>query len=588
MDLFATLNERPDDATDEIPSSLGQDVTIHTVGDTSLVGVAVRDGSGPAIYIPIGHIGGGNRDAAVVNRFLMNNLRGRRITSWNCKSVSNLFYEFGIDTAQLGVTWNEVQFKAALIDSRRKKTDLRSTCEHFGVPYDPLPNRVDAPEFIQLTHANNVAPHARQDVATVQSLDQKLEVPTECEPALDLENEVIPITIAMQRRGVPIDEELLERYLKETDEYISKQQSAFNRTCGHQCDVNDVRDLQALFRSKGQLLPGGAKPGSLSFARRCIQEITDPTVQAILDLRAAQNIRTKYLLPYKASLRSGKVYPDHSQLKGDWSKTGSSLSLLMGMERTKGMVSGLYSLSNPPITQAMNPEKQRELYGHDWIIRRLFVPESGQFLSADASQIEMRIFAHQTGDRLFINALEKGLDPHVWIGKQCRLTRTKAKLSNYICLYGGGEDKLAESLNVSLEEASDVLAKYHAGFSLSRISAKRWQKTARREGHVQTQMGRRRHYASGDRIYTALNAFIQMTRADIMKMKLWALHPLEDVIGFKIRFVASDEICGDLLDPAGATQFKEAMDCQELEMKPTTRWTVKSGPNWCDLQPLAT
>ena len=587
MNLFATINDHPDHLPDVIPSSVSSNLTIHAVGENSLVGVAIKDNDRPAFYMPIGHYGGGNIDAAAANRFLLTALRGCTLTAWDCKNVSNLLYEFGIDTASLGIQWNEVQFKAALCNSQRKKTGFADTCKDFKVPYDALPNRTDNAEFIQLTHANNVAPHARQDVVTVAALDRTIEVPSECNQVLDLENEVVHVTISMERAGLRIDEELLERYLKESSERESVSQSRFNKLLGRQCDVNNVSDLRALFRQQGVRLPGAAKPGELSFARRSIQDIKDPIVREILDLRSVCHLRRKYLLNYSAQLRGGYVFPKFHQMKGDWGSKGSSISLLMGNESTKGMVSGLYSLTDPAVTQAYDPEKQIELMGPTWLVRKLFLPGEGQFFSSDASQIEMRIFAHQTGDRLFINALDKGLDPHVWIGKQCRLERKQAKLTNYLCLYGGGETALSEALNISIEEASLIMEKYHAGFSLSRKSARWWQKEAKRNGFVESKLGRRRHYNTGDRIYTALNSYIQMTRADIMKLKLWALHPLESMIGFKIRFVSSDEICGDLINPNALQELKEMMACQEMEIKPTTQWKTRTGPNWCDLSSVA-
>lgn len=585
MSLLSLLHEREGETQDRLPHKVVSDtVVVHAVGENTLVGLAVKDGDREPVYLPVGHLGGGNLDAGTLNHWILDNLRGKTIVGWDCKSISHKLMAFGIDTNDLDIKWNEVQFKGALDNSQRKNPSLYGLCVDLDIKYEQQIDRKSAYEYIEHTHATSVAPHARQDAGIVSVLNDAIKLPDKSEVVLDLENELVPAFIGMERAGVKIDEELLDQWLVETEKEERNLQSRMNAAIGRQCNVNNVDDLRALFHVGGLRLPGAAKPGKLSFARRAIETIKEPMVQEILDLRAITHLRSHYLLEYKKRLRDGFLYPKHHQMKGNWNKTGSSISLLMGDEGTKGMVTGLVSVTDPPITQAFRPSKQAELMGARWIVRKLFIPERGHWFSSDANQIEFKIFAWQTREQLLINAMNAGTDPYEWIGKRCGLPRPHAKLTTLLCLYGGGEDKLAETLNVSLDESRDILEKYHSGFPQSRRSARFWQRIARREGHIESNLGRRRHYDKGARLYTALNSLIQMTRADVIKMKLYFLSTVAKEMGVVVRFISGDEICGDLEDPSSFAELKGTFDAQDTDLGVDITWKTKAGPNWCDLK----
>lgn len=280
----------------------------------------------------------------------------------------------------------------------------------------------------------------------------------------------------------------------------------------------------------------------------------------------------RFTLTVKPHVKGGYIHPQFNQIRGDWGANSS----LARESSTKGAISGLISLSNPPITQA-SPRNGT---------RRAFIPEHGRFFSTDARQIEMRIFAHRSGDKRLVEWIENGGDAHQWTADTCGITREQAKLANFLILYGGSITTLSNKLELNGEDAWPIYENYLKGFPLSKVTANEFERKAKRDGYIASAFGRRRYYASGDKHYTALNSYIQMTRADLMKIKLSAMSSMEETIGFRMRFVSSDEICGDFYDGALISEFLEMMDEQSVwTRKPRIEWQTKLGMNWHDLSP---
>jgi DNA polymerase-1 len=176
-------------------------------------------------------------------------------------------------------------------------------------------------------------------------------------------------------------------------------------------------------------------------------------------------------------------------------------------------------------------------------IRRGFVPAPGyRFIGADYSQVELRVMAHLSGDEAFVEAFRNDRDIHretaarIFGVEPARITpamREQAKTINFATIYGQGPFALAAQLGISREQAREFIDQYFVRFSGVAAYLEEMKETARRQGYVETLIGRRRYVPEirsknpGIRGYgerTATNSPIQGTAADIIKISMIRLH----------------------------------------------------------------
>jgi len=176
-------------------------------------------------------------------------------------------------------------------------------------------------------------------------------------------------------------------------------------------------------------------------------------------------------------------------------------------------------------------------------IRKGFVPAPGyRFIGADYSQVELRVMAHLSGDDAFVEAFRNDRDIHretaarIFGVEPARITaamREQAKTINFATIYGQGPFALAAQLGISREQAREFIDQYFERFSGVAAYLEEMKETARRQGYVETLIGRRRYVPEirsknpGIRGYgerTATNSPIQGTAADIIKISMIRLH----------------------------------------------------------------
>jgi DNA polymerase-1 len=304
-------------------------------------------------------------------------------------------------------------------------------------------------------------------------------------------------------------------------------------------------------------------------------------VPLILDYRALKKLKGTYVdaLPKTVDPTTGRV---HSNFRQAVAATGR-------------LASDEPNLQNIPI----RTERGRE-------IRKAFVPRDEHFklLSADYSQIELRVIAHMSGDKNLREAFHKGLDIHaataakvfnVALQDVTREQRSRAKAVNFGLAYGQGAFGLSQNLGIPRAEAKQIIDDYFAQFPGVRSYMDEQISFCRKHGYVKTLMERRRYLpdinsanqtvsAHAERI--AINAPMQGTAADIIKIAMVRIHERIRKGGLKSRMLLSvhDELVFDVHETEEQEMqalVKELMEgAMDLEVPLVVDMHV--GKNWLE------
>lgn len=539
------------------------------------VGIAVA-WEGHSQYVPFAHRGGGNLDETACKRWAERELRGKRLHGLNLKFDAHMTREWGVNLEEQGCTLHDVGHKAALLDDHRKSSSLEAVAQDWlgrGKVTDIDPKRIA--EY----HAGQVDEYARTDVELPLELNAVMMPQLESEGLLEvlkLEDDCTWPVVDMEREGAPIDEEKLDRWVKESEQELLKLLWNIYRESGVKVEPRRPNTLIKLFGARKLQFVNYTPTGAPSFTDEILGLYDDPVIQMVRRARRLESLRAKYLLAYQKAVSGGKLPFNLHQLRGSYE------------DGEAGTISGRFSSSNKNIQQVMAVEKQKENLGDSYIIRELFIPESGWFFSSDASQIEYRLFAHYASSPKILEAYER--DPTVsfhlivWdIVKRFKEIKYKPlKNFNFAKIYGAGIKKISMMLGISEEEAEILNAVYNKQFPEVNPLLSRASRKAKERGYVKTILGRRTRFPEKKRLHKALNGIIQGSAADIMKRKLVELYRERKRLGIKMRFTVHDEVCGDTPDVSTGHEVLEVLNAQSYKLKVPILWDMALGENWAN------
>ncbi len=341
----------------------------------------------------------------------------------------------------------------------------------------------------------------------------------------DVEMPLVQVLADMETEGIRIDIPALRQFSEELGADLIRLQEEIHRASGVPFNIDSPKQLgDVLFETLklgGDKVKKTAKTGQYQTSEDILQELSaaHPVIPMILDYRSLRKLKGTYVdtLPEAADPETHRVHT----------------SYLQTVAATGRLASNDPNLQNIPI----RTEKGRE-------IRKAFVPRSQdyQLLSADYSQIELRIIAHMSGDHNMQEAFRHGLDIHaataakvfnVDIAEVNREQRSRAKAVNFGIAYGQGAFGLSQTLGIPRAEAKQIIDDYFAQFPGVRQYMDETIGYCRTHGYIKTLMGRRRYLpditsanntvrAQAERI--AINAPMQGTAADIIKVAMVNIH----------------------------------------------------------------
>lgn len=261
--------------------------------------------------------------------------------------------------------------------------------------------------------------------------------------------------------------------------------------------------------------------GNPSFTSDVLAKFSGPVAKAILIIRDAKSRQDFY--------NSFLFYMDDNQV------VHPNLD-------PSGTATGRFSSSAPNFQNLTSEEEEAE-----YLIRRAIIPHNpGDYLVAiDYDQQEYRLMLDYAGQMDLIKAIvEDGLDVHEATAKLMGVTRKEAKTLNFMLLYGGGAQKLADALGITLEKAKELKSLYFSKLPRVRQFINAVTETAKNRGYVFNWFGRRLHFPNPEHAYRAPNAVIQGGGADVTKVALNRIHEQIVTRGLKTRLILTvhDEI----------------------------------------------
>ena len=401
-----------------------------------------------------------------------------------------------------------------------------------------------------------------------------------------IEEPLIRVLSRMECTGVKVDVPTLLEYADSLRAEIAENESVVRQIAGDPTlNLSSPKQLGELLYEKLKLDPKAKKSakGSWSTDEDTLIELADesPVIDAILDFRAAKKLLSTYIEPFPKYISpvTGRIHTTFNQ----------------ALTSTGRLSSSNPNLQNIPI----RTDRGRT-------IRKAFVPQDPEsvIVSADYSQIELRIMAHLCADEHLIRAFREGTDVHAaTAAKIFRLPvemvtadqRRIAKTANFGIMYGISAFGLAQRLRIPRSEAKKIIDDYFASFPAIRSFIDDTIAAARENGYVETLFGRRRYIPDiqsknmtirslAER--NAVNAPIQGTSADIIKIAMIRIDRRLREEGFATRMVL--QIHDELLFEAPQTEVEalKAMVVSEMEgvIKLSVPLTVecKDGKNWLE------
>ena len=382
-----------------------------------------------------------------------------------------------------------------------------------------------------------------------------------------VENPLVPVLVDMEYEGVKIDTEFLNEYSRVLEIEAREHEEKVYEAAGVRFNLGSPKQLGEVLFEKLKLDPKAkkTKTGQYATGEDVLRKlaVTNPVADDILAYREYSKLRSTYVdaLPLLINKKTGRVHTTYGQ----------------AVAVTGRLASNNPNLQNIPI----RTERGRE-------IRKAFIPrdENHVLVSADYSQIELRIVAALSGDESMCTAFLQNKDVHTATAAKVygveeeavtKEMRRKAKSVNFGIIYGQGAFGLAENLGISRSEAKEIIDNYKKEFSGITKYMSDMIHYCQEHGYVQTVLGRKRWLRdinSGNftvRGYAernAINSPIQGTAADMIKLAMVKLHKAFKDHGFKSKMILQvhDELVFDAVKEEVELIKPVILDCMQSAM----------------------
>ncbi len=388
---------------------------------------------------------------------------------------------------------------------------------------------------------------------------------------------LVEVLSAMENKGVMLDTDQLAKESQDLQKEIEQLENEVQEIAGEKFNVASPKQLSSILFEKMELTKGKKTKTGYSTATDVLEKLVEesPIAQKVLDFRELSKLKSTYVdaLPELVNEKTGRIHTVFNQ----------------ALTTTGRLSSNHPNLQNIPI-RTERGRKVREAF---------IVPPKCKMLSADYSQIELRILAHITGDDGLTKAFNEDRDIHSWTASEIfsikmsevdSEQRRRAKAVNFGIAYGQGPYGLAETLKISRTESKEIIDNYFKKFPGVAEYMDEVVERAKENGFVETLFGRRRYLPElksknpmqrnfGER--AAINAPIQGTASDLVKMAMLELY--EDYPE-EMLLQVHDELIFELPEKEiqdHAAKIKEVME-GNVQLNVKLKVNVAWGDNWSE------
>ncbi|MEQ9411230.1 MAG: DNA polymerase I [Fuerstiella sp.] len=498
--------------------------------------------------------------------------------------------------------WNGIETRGTLMDTMlahsMQEPEMRHGLDYLAelyLAYKPIPasdligKRGDDQKNMRDVPLDRLAEYACEDaditLQVAKAIEPEIKAQGVEQVCCDVECPLIPVLVEMEHEGIRLDTDALAAYSEQLNAEIDQLRGQIYEAAGHEFNIDSPKQLGVVLYEELKLEenPKKTATGQWSTRESELERLSGrhQIVADVLDYRNAVKLKSVYVdqLPSHVNLQTGRVHTHYSQT---WTATGRIQS-------------------NDPNLQTIPVRKQR---GRE--IRAAFVPRDDSYLllSADYSQIELRIMAELSGDEAMMAAFTDGIDIHrvtaskvynVDLDEVTREMRDKAKMVNFGIIYGISAFGLQQRLNIPRSEANDLITNYFEKYPGVQRYIDQTIEFAREHGYVRTQTGRRRYLrdinsrsrslaSTAERL--AMNSPIQGTAADMLKLAMIKVHAALRSGGFQTKMLLTvhDEIVFDMLkseEDRVKPVIEEAMKTA-LPMQVPVVVEMGTGTNWLE------
>jgi DNA polymerase I len=579
-----------------------------------LVGFSLAVTPGRACYVPLGHsdgasdlFGGGGaapgqmplREAIALIKPLLEDASVLKIGQ-NMKYDMLVMARYGVQIAPI----DDTMLLSYVLDGGRGGHGMDDLSErhlaHTCIPFSNVIESAPGAKKSEKTFAG--VPIAKATEYAAEDADITLRLWTKLKPRLPaerltnvyetLERPLVPVIVAMEQAGIKVDRAILSRLSSTFSQRAARLEEEVYQLAGHKFNLASPKQLgEFLFDTLK--LPGGKKTKTGQWETRAgllddlanNEELPDDArrlVNTMMEWRQLTKLQSTYTDALPAHIdESGRIHTSYS----------------LASTTTGRLASSEPNLQNIPI----RTKEGRE-------IRTAFIADKGmQLVSADYSQIELRILGHIADIPQLKKAFAEGLDIHAMTASEMfgvpikdmpSDVRRRAKAINFGIIYGISAFGLANQLGISKQEAGEYITTYFKRFPGIRDYMEATKKTAHALGYVETIFGRRIHYPEintknpsmrGFLERAAINAPIQGSAADIIRRAMIRMQPALDAAKLKsarMLLQVHDELVFEVAEADTAKLIKTARHVMETASEPVVKLSVpirvdaKAAQNW--------
>ena len=561
-----------------------------------IVGVGLAAGPSASWYVPVGHVDVAQQlDWQTVRDRLVPLLSDPKIDKWahNAKFHQIVLSRHGVETEGLAF---DTMIAAYLLESNQRAFALRDLAwkklqQEMPAASTLLGTGRSATTMDRLS-IEAVGEYARNEAAAVCKLvpilDRELNEAGLGKLFHEVELPLVPVLATLERNGIAVDVPYLKTFSKELADRLADIERDAYASVGHEFNINSPSKLgDVLYKELKLPQSKKTRTGQASTGAEILEELrgVHPIIELVLEYRQLSKLKSTYVdaLPLMVNEHTGRVH-------GSFHQTVAATGRLSSSDP---------NLQNIPIRTDAGKR-----------VRRAFITASSEttLLSADYSQIELRVLAHYTKDPTLVQAFAEGQDIHAAtaaevlnlpIAEVTSDQRRLAKVVNFGVLYGMSEYGLAQQSGLPQEQAGAFIKGYFDRFGTVKAFQENLLKEAEERGYVTTLLERRRYIPelvspirnvrmAGARM--AINHPIQGTASDIVKIAMIEVQKRieEQFPGTLMVLQVHDELLFELpremLVPF-AGDLRTIM-CDAMKLEVPLNVELRAGDNWEELKHL--
>ncbi|MDO9265542.1 MAG: DNA polymerase I [Sulfurimonas sp.] len=399
--------------------------------------------------------------------------------------------------------------------------------------------------------------------------------------AQEVEFPFIKTLLKMEQEGIALNGSFLEKFLVEVKESLGELTKKIYGFAGCEFNINSTQQLGVVLFENLGLSSGKKTKTGHSTNEQVLSSLKDAheIIPYLLEYREVYKLYSTYIEPLLKLSREDK----ESRIHTSFVQTGTATGRLSSKNP---------NLQNIPTRTKLGTK-----------IREAFVaPKGKKLIGIDYSQIELRLLAHFTKDKVLVDAFKSDKDIHrqtavaLFGEDEADAKRNIAKTVNFGLLYGMGQKKLSETLGITTKEAKDIIDKYFNSFPTVRAYFRSIVDNSKEFGYVETLLGRRRYfdYENAAPMFRAayeresVNSVFQGSASDLIKLSMNKIHRVieDEGLNAKMLLQIHDELIFEVNENEAevlGNRFKEIMQ-NIMELNIPLKASMNIGNNWSELK----